>query len=50
MLSLVLTIFVPQTGISPFEHDVASARERETLILHQYFRFGVPSVEVTAPR
>ena len=35
--------------ISSFEHDVARARKRETLILDQYFRFGVQSVEVTAP-
>ena len=48
-LTLSLTHFVPQTRIYHFEHNVASARKWETLILDQYFRFGVPSVEVTAP-
>ena len=38
-----------QTRISRFEHDDASARKQETLILDQYFRFCVPPVEVTAP-
>ena len=46
---IYLTHFVLQTRISCFEHDFASARKWETLVLDQYFRFGVPSVEVTAP-
>ena len=41
--------FVAQTRISRFEHSVASARKRETLVLDQYFRFCVPYVGVTAP-
>ena len=47
--SCSLTHFVPQTRISRFDHDVASADKRETLVLDQYFRFCVPSVGVTAP-
>ena len=43
-----LTHFIPQMRISRFEHDVASARKRETLVLDQYFRFCVLSVAVTA--
>ena len=45
----ILTHFVPQTRISRFDHDVASTRKRETLVLDQYFRFCVSSVGVTAP-
>ena len=32
-----------------FDHDIASASKRETLVLDQYFRFCVPSVGVSAP-
>ena len=46
---LVLTHFVPHTRLSRFQRDVASVRKRETLVLDQYFRFCVPSVEATAP-
>ena len=44
-----LTHFVLQTRLSRFEHDVARAHKPETLVLDQYFPFGVPSVGVTAP-
>ena len=37
----LLTHFVLQTRLSHFECDVASARKRATLVLDQYFRFGV---------
>ena len=48
-LKTLLTHFVLQTRISRFQHNVASARKREALVLDQYFCFGVPSLEVTAP-
>ena len=38
-----------QMRIYHFHHDVISTRKRETLVLDQYFHFGVPSVGVTAP-
>ena len=58
MLSILISVWMTLTLINTFrtanenicfEHDIASARKRETLVLDQYFRFGVPSVEVTAP-